>query len=338
MRRADKDGKGAANAIQDFEVELGEAFVQGSLTGAADLTFGRQIVVWGRSDQFRVNDILNPVDSRMPGMTDIKNLRLPVTMARLEIYGGPWNASFILVPERRFDKTPEPGSEFYSSPIPLPPRDHPRHRFGRPGVATALTGTFPGWDLSLYYARILNRRAHLEFTANGPRRRHHPMSMLGAAGNFAIGSWLLKAEAAIFWNLRFTNVPDREFKRVTLLAGAEYSGISYTTIALEAQNSRIFGFDSKLMDFPDDRRENEPAMAFRIGRSFLNDTLDLSMAALAVGPAGKNGGLLRLQASYDLSDSIELKGGGLFYFSGSQAPFSQIGDYDRIFLGLDCHF
>ena len=336
--RFTQDGTGRKPDSQGSEAELGEAFIQGSLTDSADITFGRQIVVWGRSDQFRVNDILNPVDNRMPGMTEIEHLRLPVTMARLDLYSGSWNASFVLVPENRFDKTPQPGSDYYVSPLPPPPRDYPRRRFGKPGVAMALTGTFSGWDLSLYYARILSRRAHLETTANGLRRRHHRMSMLGTAGNIVFGSWLLKAEAAIYRNLRYSNVPDREFTKATVLAGAEYSGIADTTLAFEAVNSHIFEFDRKLAEPPDDRRENELAMAFRINRSFRNDTLGLSMAALAVGPEGKNGGLLRLQASYELSDSVELTGGALFYFQGSQSPFSQISDNDRIFLGLDYYF
>ncbi|MDE0114390.1 MAG: hypothetical protein OXN84_19145 [Albidovulum sp.] len=337
-RRAGQAGISGASSMPEPEIELGEAFVQGPLSDTADLTLGRQIVVWGRSDQFRVNDILNPVDNRTPGMTDIKNLRVPVTMARLELYSGPWNASFILVPEHRFDKTPSPGSDFYRSPFPPPPRDYPRHRFGSPGVALALTGTFSGWDLSFYFARILSRRAHLEMTSEGPRRRHNRISMLGAAGNFVTGSWLLKAEAAVFSNLRFSNVSDRDFNRFTLLAGAEYSGISDTTIALEAVNSRISDFDGRLREPPDARRENEPSIAFRVNRSLLNDSLDLSMALLAVGPGGKNGGLLRLQASRDISDSIDMIGGALFYLGGSQSPFSQISDNDRIFLGLNYHF
>ena len=42
----------------DHELKLGEAFIQGPLTDSIDLTLGRQIVIWGRSDQFRVTDIL----------------------------------------------------------------------------------------------------------------------------------------------------------------------------------------------------------------------------------------------------------------------------------------
>ncbi|MBW2593373.1 MAG: DUF1302 family protein, partial [Deltaproteobacteria bacterium] len=62
------------------EFELGETYIQGSLTSRLDIKFGRQVVVWGKSDNIRVTDVLNPLDMREPGITDIEDLRLPLTM------------------------------------------------------------------------------------------------------------------------------------------------------------------------------------------------------------------------------------------------------------------
>lgn len=322
----------------DHELKLGEAFVQGPLSDSMDLTFGRQIVVWGRSDQFRVTDILNPVDNRRPGLTDIKDLRLPVTMARFDFYTGPWSSSFILVPERRFDRTPEPGSDYYFGPVPLPQREYPGGQFGKPDIAFALTGTFSGWDLSLYSARLLSRSPYIELGPEGPKRKHQRITMIGSAANFVVGSWLLKAEIAVHRNLRFTNVPDRDFQRITALAGVEYSGIVDTTLALEATTSHISDFDNRLLEPPESRRANESAMAFRIGRTFLNDALDLTIAAMVPTPIGTNGGLARTQVTYDLNDSVELYGGALLYFRGDNLPYSKIADNDRLFFGLNYHF
>jgi hypothetical protein len=70
------------------EAELGEAWLRGRLNRQTDLKLGRQIVVWGKSDNIRITDILNPLDNREPGMVDIEELRLPLTMARLDYYLG----------------------------------------------------------------------------------------------------------------------------------------------------------------------------------------------------------------------------------------------------------
>ena len=56
------------------EIILAKAFVRGSLTDSLDVKIGRQIVVWGKSDNIRITDILNPMDRREPGLTDIEDL------------------------------------------------------------------------------------------------------------------------------------------------------------------------------------------------------------------------------------------------------------------------
>ncbi|MDH4216032.1 MAG: DUF1302 family protein, partial [Gallionella sp.] len=88
------------------EAELGEAFVQGRVRHALDLKLGRQIVVWGKSDSLRVTDVINPLDNREPGMVDIEDLRLPLTMARADYYLGDWSFTALAIPEIRFNKNP----------------------------------------------------------------------------------------------------------------------------------------------------------------------------------------------------------------------------------------
>jgi len=66
------------------ELEFRDVYLQGKLHKNVDVKIGRQIIVWGRSDNFRVTDVLNPMDLREPGMVDIEDLRLPVTMTRID--------------------------------------------------------------------------------------------------------------------------------------------------------------------------------------------------------------------------------------------------------------
>lgn len=107
------------------ELELREAYVLGSLSDNLDIKAGRQIVVWGKSDNIRVTDVLNPLDMREPGLTDIEDLRLPVTMTRLDYYIGKLSLTGIALHEIRFNKNPEYGSDFYPAATPLPLEDKP---------------------------------------------------------------------------------------------------------------------------------------------------------------------------------------------------------------------
>ena len=104
------------NDVQDnyiSEVELLETYVQGSLLKYLDVKAGRQIVVWGSLDNIRVTDILNPLNLREIGATDIEDLRLPVNMLKIDGYLFNWTLTGIAIPEIRFNKNPEYGSDFY---------------------------------------------------------------------------------------------------------------------------------------------------------------------------------------------------------------------------------
>lgn len=109
--------------LNDYEsdTEFREIFIRGKINPRLDLKVGRQIVVWGKSDNFRVVDVLNPPDLREPGLVDIENLRLPSCKSRLDYYQGDWSLSGLAIHEIRFDKLPPYGSDFYPFPVKLPP-------------------------------------------------------------------------------------------------------------------------------------------------------------------------------------------------------------------------
>lgn len=322
----------------ESDAALGEAWLQGRLGTGVDIKAGRQIVVWGKSDAIRVTDVLNPLDGRLPGRTDIEDLRLPVTMTRLDFYAGDWNLSTIAVHETRFNKTPVFGSDFYTAPAPPPPDSEPGEGFGEQEYAIALNGIFSGWDLSLYGAWIYNDLPHLEDTPGGPQLRHARLGMGGIAANVALGSWLFKGEAAYFDGLEFYQVPDEKFARLDTLLGVEYSGFTDTTISFEAANRHLLDFDSRLEGAPDDGRRNDFETAIRFSQRYLNDTLELSLLASTHGLSGDNGGFQRLEVTYDWTDSVEVSAGIVNYMSGDKRPFQGIDDNDRLFARIEYRF
>ncbi|MDY6823121.1 MAG: DUF1302 family protein, partial [Thermodesulfobacteriota bacterium] len=106
--------------LYENEAEIREAYVQGSLLPSLDLKTGRQIVVWGRSENFRVTDVLNPMDSRTPGLVDIEDQRLPVCMTKLDYYAGDFTFTGLAIHEVRFNKMPVVGNDFYPLDEPQP--------------------------------------------------------------------------------------------------------------------------------------------------------------------------------------------------------------------------
>ena len=313
------------------ESELGEAFIQGRISKSLDLKIGRQIVVWGKSDNLRVTDVLNPLDVREPGLVDIEDLRLPLTMLKADYYVGDWGLSVIAIPEIRFNKLPAYGSDFFPFLAPLPPEQVPADGFGNAEYAVAANGIFSGWDLSFYWADVYDDNAHSVIAPNGPRLEHSRVDMLGAAVNIAAGNWLLKSEVATFSDLHYAGTHKR---RHDLLIGAEYSGFRDTTVSLEVVRRHVTGFDSALAAAG--HVENDYQTAFRYTGDFFHDRLELTALATLYGEELDEGGFTRLSAEYDLYDAFTLGGGVVMYREGERT--SAIADNDRIFVEMKYSF
>ncbi len=324
------------------ELELGETYVQGSLTKSLDIKLGRQIVVWGKSDSIRVTDVLNPLDMREPGLTDIEDLRLPVAMSRFDYYIGDWSLTSIAIHEIRFNKSPEYGSDFYPGSRPPPHEDKPDSCCKNTEYAAAINGIFSGWDISFYWADFYNDAPNTQFVSTGPppqiEWQHARLKMFGAAINAAIGNWLLKTEAAYIDGFEFFNSPGKDYSRTDVLAGIEYAGFKDTTVNIEAVNRHINAFKESLKLAPDNAQEDEFQWVFRLTRNFLNETLTLTLLASTYDTTGQDGALQRFSAEYDITDSVQITGGVVLYQSGDLARFDNIGDNDRLFLEIKYSF
>ena len=314
------------------ELVLGEAWVRGKLHPRLDLKLGRQIVVWGKSDNLRVTDVLNPLDARELGLVDIEDLRLPVTMARLDYYWGDWNLSAMAIPEIRFNRNPAFGSDFYPYPTPPPPEKGLSNGGSNTEYALALNGIFSGWDLSLYAARLFDDQPHLE----SGLREHSRLTMLGISTNIALGNWLLKGELAQFHGLEYSPLPKKKKSRSDLLLGLEYSGFNDTTLSLEIVDRHIHGYDNLLIT--EGIEQDEWQTALRYQGEFLHARLKLTALAILFGDPGKGGGSARFQATYELAEELNLIGGLVAYDSGDKFPFNAISDNDRFFLEIKYSF
>jgi hypothetical protein len=320
------------------ELELREAYVTGRINDRLDIRAGRQIVVWGKSDYIRVTDVLNPLDYREFGLTDIKDLRLPLTMTRVDLYGGPFSLSGIAIHEIRFNKIPEYGSDYYPVDTRLPEEEVPGDGGSHTEFGVALNGTFRGWDMALYGARVYDDNAHFVWESYAPLQKHALLHMGGASANVALGNWLFKAEGAYIDGLEFFNVQDKTYSRTDLLAGIEYYGFRQTTLALEAANRHINGFDRVLSQPIDEARKDEFSSVFRASRNFLNETLSIELLAYMFGHRGEDGSFQRLKTTYTVTDNLEIAGGFINYCSGDLPWFRRMGDNDRIFLDLKYSF
>lgn len=324
------------------EAELQEAYVQGTLSPNLDLKIGRQITVWGKSDHIRITDVLNPIDLCEPGLVNIEDLRLPLTMTRVDLNFSQANLTALMIHEIRFHKNPVFGSDFYPSSTLQPDERIPEHGGENTEYGVALSLYMHGWELSLYGARFFDDNPHFVHIAQGfpPtfELQHSRLNMRGFAVNVVLGSWVLKTEAAYMGGLEFFNIPDISFSRLDILGGIEYSGIKNTLITLEAANRHLFDFDSRLEDDPDNAIEDDTQIVLRFQQDFLNETLHLSTTVMNYGLRGEGGSYQCFSVDYDVADAFTVTCGLINYISGDRKAFEDIGNNDRIFLKLKRSF
>lgn len=321
----------------ESEFELRDTYIQGSITGRLDIKAGKQIVPWGKSDNIRITDVLNPMDMREPGLTDIEDLRIPLTMTKLDYYIGDWNISGILVHEIRFNKMPEYGHDFYPAFFHMPADEDPADTPENYEYALAFNGVFSGWDLSFYLADIYNDTGYKSDTLP-ISLEHSRLKMAGAAAAIVKGNFLLKIEAAHFAGLNYYSTGTKDFDRTDGLIGLEYNGFKDTVVSFELADRYIHGFEESLKNEPDILFENDLMSAFRINRKLLHEKLELTFLMLTYGVSGDNGTMQRLSAEYELTDSVLLTAGFVQYGNGDQKLYQNIEKNDRIFSELKYSF
>ncbi len=345
------DNEYNSDVLDTYETQLrfNDTYIQGRLSSDIDLKVGRQIVVWGKSDSIRVTDVINPTDNCLPGMTDIEDLRLSTTMAKLDYYIGAWNLSAMAIAESRVFIEAAPRGEFFpvdniflSAPDPFIELEKPEISWDNMQYAFAANGIFSGWDLSVYVANVFDQKWHID--PNIGKRVVSKIDMLGSAINIATGSWLIKSEVAYIDGVKYNSTRDAK-SRLDALIGFDYMGISDTVLSLEVANKHIFNYEtqmSKIVPSPDYIYRDEMQTAIRATRSFENDSINTSILLSMFGQEWQYGGFARIWVEYDIMDALSANFGIVDYIApteDSNKPFMKaIKDNDRIFADITYSF
>ena len=300
----------------ESEVELYDFYIDGKLSSNLDMRIGRQVVVWGRSDNIRITDVINPLDFRKPGMVDIEDLRLPLGIVKFDYYVGDWDISPMAIVEQRENKMPPFGSEFYPSTTKLPSQSMPH----KTTYALKIGGEFSGYDIDFYFADLI-----LPDEFGLPQYKREKSKMYGFAFNYIVGSWLFKGELAKKSDLRFFGLNDT-YKRVDGLLGVEYNGIADTKISYDfAKRS----FDKSSALFEKDIYQH----AFRFSSDFVNATLHANYLLSLFGKNADDGGFQRAWIKYDIKDALSTNFGVVDYIGGSN-KMDRFKNNDMIFADI----
>jgi len=294
-----------SNINNDNDVDLNEIFLQGSINSKLDIKIGRQIVVWGKSDNIRITDTINPMDMTTPGMVDIKDLRLGRFISKADYFlNNKWSISTMLLHENRYSTIPEFGSEYTTDNknfYNMKKVEEPSNSLDNTGFAASLSGNLSGQDIAFYLSN--------QYIDNTTYRSN----MLGAAYNKVIDSFLLKTEVAYFDNYDSDTIDSK----IDSLAGVEYNGINDGSISFELAN-----------------KNNTTQYSVRFNQSYLNQTLDFTTLYSEFSDKLFNDGFVRSWVDYDIDDKLTVSFGIIDYMGSDDPQFKLIKDNDRVFTSL----
>jgi len=346
-----KDEPYNSDVLDTYKTQLrfDDVYLQGRITNDIDLKLGRQIVVWGKSDSIRITDVINPLDNRLPGMTDIEDLRLSTTMAKFDYYTGDWNFSAMAIVENRIFLEAAPRGEYFPvdkifpfAPNPFIPLVKPDNSLENMQYAFAANGVFSGWDLSFYGADVLDSKWYIN--PKTQKREVAKIQMLGSAINIAKGSWLLKSEIALIDGVKYNSTTDAK-SRLDALIGVDYMGIKDTVLSVELANRHIFDYEAQMGAIsakPDYVQEDELQTALRVTRSFENDTINVTALASMFGHVWEYGGFTRIWVEYEVMNAVSANFGVVEYLDTAKPqvkPFTRaITDNGKIFMDITYSF
>lgn len=224
-----------------------------------EVTLGWQQVVWGRADELRVLDQVNPVDYRYGGTALLDDSRIALPMLRYTRGMGDWEWEGLFITAFEQNRPPAPGSEFdspvFAVPDPAYVRVVPDEDYkGRRGFSYGMSANGQIGTVDASLVALSSRPFDPVYSVQGQesdgRQRVQPQfpryTMLGAGLAMDTGnSIVLRSEIAYFDNWHITNpTVTHGSEQTTLLKSL--LGIDYLyrewMISAQWQGQRVMGW------------------------------------------------------------------------------------------------
>jgi uncharacterized protein DUF1302 len=306
-----------------------------------ELRIGRQIIVWGRADRLNPTDNLGSRDARLLVPEDDDQRRGSLMLRERLVLDDVTTLDLFWLPEFRPNRfpirMPPPG-------IALKDVDH---AWEPAQFAAKLERTGGDLDWSLSYFDGLDRNADFALQPAAFRLVHNRIRVLGADAAATVGRYGLRGEIA-YTHTEDGNGDDPAVKNPFLFAvvGGDRSFFQYLNVNLQ-YFARLTRHHQDPLDIvnPGLRAAATGAaaaagqldafqhgMSARIAYSWLNETLDTELAAIAVFSDGSVA--LRPKIVYRAADALRLTLGADLLRGGDTDAFGRLRDNSTVFLEL----
>lgn len=320
---------------------------------------GKQQIVWGELEGFKILDVVNPQSFREFILEDFDESRIGLWSLSAEMdlpstHLGEWTAQAVWVPDTTVHEIPERSAIFefraprfrFGQPAgdPLPIRvstKRPSRSIENGGIGVRFVGFVDGWDVTAlaYSGMDPEPVGRVEASANGVEliRLHRRKDLIGASAARTFGSVTVRTEIGVQPNRTF--VGRDQFGGLSEIQATQTSAAFVTDFA---EPGGLFTsvqviHDSIESDDPNLVRPNQEWRASLFMRKqFAGDRGELSVRWL--GSLNDGDGLIRPKFSYDVSDQVRVSVGADLFYGRQEGAFGQFKDNDRLVFSVSRAF
>ncbi len=330
-----------------------------------DLRIGKQQVVWGKTDGYFINDIVNPLDLSYFLLQDFEDIRMATTMLNAKLHHGNHSLEMLVIPEFKPINLLFEGDWGYKRPdvmtIPITqtqyfdvPLYYGADSAPKPSLKNAEYGfkfnTFLfGTDLAMIYLRSREDRPvyFTQSTVNEyglPTRidltpTHPWQNFFGLNFSKPVGAFVFRGEGGYYPERHFNTqnmnylsdgmIVAKPFTQ--LMLGADYQLSSALDLSVQGINERILEYEDGIQ-----ADENVTIGTLMLRGHFVNETL--SPLFLILYNFEDKSALIRSSVDWNYADNFTITAGADFLSGDANSIFGIYDNNDNFFLKIKYSF
>lgn len=313
---------------------------------------GKQQIVWGQADGFKVLDVVNPQSFREFILDDFEDSRIPLWTVNAEYdLADDISLQLLWIPDTTYHELPEAGATYeFTSPalvptsrtrevLPITAVDKPDRWLGDSEAGFKLGAFLGGWDLTLNYLYhyqdlpVLSRIDSPEAsTTSLSYDRNH---LLGTTASNAFGDWTLRFELA--YNTDTFHIAPSEQRGVARSAefasviGIDFQGLDETLISVQWFQSHLFDYSNSIL------RPRTRHITTTLLRRYYRNRVWRTDLQWFHSP-GTGDGMIRPKVVHQLSSDLEVWVGADLFYGTANGLFGEFDSNDRLTAGWQWSF
>ncbi len=325
------------NGLSDESViKLHEAYMEMQIRDY-NLRVGKQLIIWGNSDGFRLTDMICPLDMTEFVTQDFDDTRIPISAVNISTMKGPVELQIIGIPT--FSESEFP---LQDSPWHYVPNNMKGMKIQDDKPENKLQDSEAAFKAAFYFSRIDFAVSGLYVWTDSPLHKingdnlvacFRRQKVIGIESSCTIGKYVLRSENTVHFEEYMEKENYAGFKKKHFLKSL--SGLDW----YPGEDWNLSGqlYSEVILDYAVDlnKDEIETTITLNVEKKLMNQMLDIS--AMTYYNINQKDMYNKFLITYDFNDNISAEI-GIDVFSGEEGTYSNQSDNSQIRTKLKYSF